>query len=79
MRDRGMLKPGLRADINLIDFARLGFDPPRMIRDLPAGGPRLMQKATGYVATMVAGQVIQRDGEDTGLRPGKLIRSRASG
>jgi N-acyl-D-aspartate/D-glutamate deacylase len=77
MRDRGMLKPGLRADINVIDFARLGFDPPRMIRDLPAGGPRLMQKATGYVATMVAGQIIQRDGEDTGLRPGRLIRSRA--
>jgi len=79
MRDRGMVKPGLRADLNIIDFQALGFDPPRMIHDLPAGGPRLMQKATGYVATMVAGQIIQRNGEDTGARPGRLIRSRAGG
>ncbi len=41
------MKAGLKADLNIIDFARLGFDPPRMIHDLPAGGPRLMQKATG--------------------------------
>jgi N-acyl-D-amino-acid deacylase len=74
--DRGMIKPGLKADLNIIDFDRLGFDPPRMIRDLPAGGPRLMQKARGYVATLVSGEIIQRDGEDTGLRPGKLVRSR---
>jgi N-acyl-D-aspartate/D-glutamate deacylase len=79
MDDRGMVKPGLRADLNLIDFARLGFDPPRMIHDLPAGGPRLMQKATGYEATLVAGEIIQRNGEDTGARPGRLIRSRARG
>ncbi len=77
--DRGMVKPGLRADLNIIDFDRLGFDPPRMIHDLPAGGPRLMQKATGYVATLVAGQVIQRDGVDTGARPGKLVRSGRGG
>jgi N-acyl-D-amino-acid deacylase len=50
-----------------------------MIRDLPAGGPRLMQKATGYVATLVNGEIIQQNGEDTGRRPGKLVRSRRKG
>ena len=79
LNDRGLVKPGLKADLNLIDFRRLGFDPPRMIHDLPAGGPRLMQKATGYVATLVSGEIIQRDGEDTGGRPGKLVRSRRGG
>ena len=77
--DRGMVKPGLKADLNVIDFNRLGFDPPRMIHDLPAGGPRLMQKATGYAATLVSGEIIQRNGEDTGTRPGKLVRSRRGG
>jgi N-acyl-D-aspartate/D-glutamate deacylase len=79
LHDRGLLKPGLKADLNLIDFDALGFDPPRMIHDLPAGGPRLMQKATGYVATLVSGEVIQRNGKDAGVRPGKLVRSRAGG
>jgi len=79
LHDRGLVKPGLKADLNLIDFNRLGFDPPRMIHDLPAGGPRLMQKATGYAATLVSGEIIQRNGEDTGARPGKLVRSRRGG
>ncbi|HEX4508036.1 MAG TPA: amidohydrolase family protein [Alphaproteobacteria bacterium] len=79
LHDRGLVKPGLKADLNLIDFAALGFDPPRMIHDLPAGGPRLMQKATGYAATLVSGEVIQRNGEDMGARPGKLVRSRRGG
>jgi N-acyl-D-aspartate/D-glutamate deacylase len=79
LHDRGLVKPGLKADLNLIDFANLGFDPPRMIHDLPAGGPRLMQKATGYAATLVSGEVIQRNGEDIGARPGKLVRSRRGG
>lgn len=73
--DRGRVKPGLKADLNVIDFARLGFDSPRMIRDLPAGGPRLMQKGRGYVATLVSGEIIQTNGEDTGARPGRLVRS----
>jgi N-acyl-D-aspartate/D-glutamate deacylase len=77
--DRGLIKPGLKADLNLIDFDRLGFGPPRMIHDLPAGGPRLMQKATGDVATLVSGEIIQRNGEDTEARPGKLVRSRRGG
>jgi len=74
-RDRGRIAPGLRADLNLIDFDRLGFDAPRMVRDLPAGGPRLMQKSRGYVATMVRGETIQQGGADTGARPGRLVRS----
>ena len=79
LHDRGQIKPGLKADLNLIDFDALGFDPPRMIHDLPAGGPRLMQKATGYAATLVSGEIIQRNGEDMGARPGKLVRSRRGG
>ena len=72
--DRGRLKPGLRADINVIDFDNLACQPLHMVHDLPTGAPRLMQKARGYVASMVAGQIIQSDGEDTGARPGQLIR-----
>jgi N-acyl-D-aspartate/D-glutamate deacylase len=76
LNDRGRVAAGLRADLNVIDLDRLGFDPPRMVRDLPAGGPRLMQKGRGYVATLVAGETINRNGEDTGARPGRLVRSR---
>jgi len=59
----------------MIDFDRL--DPGRlhMVHDLPTGAPRLMQKASGYIATLVAGEVVTRDGEDTGSRPGRLIRA----
>ncbi len=75
--DRGLVKPGLKADLNLIDFARLGFDAPRMVHDLPGGGPRLNQKGRGYVATIVNGETVQAEGVDTGCRPGRLVRSRA--
>ena len=67
----------MRADVNLIDFDRLGFDRPRMVGDLPTGASRLMQRAQGYVATFVGGTAIQREGEDTGARPGSLLRGRA--
>jgi N-acyl-D-aspartate/D-glutamate deacylase len=73
--DRGLLKPGLKADINLIDFTRLKLNQPFMASDLPTGADRLMQTADGYVATLVAGEVVQREGVETGARPGKLIRS----
>jgi len=75
LQDRGRIAAGLRADINMIDFDRL--DPGRlhMVHDLPTGAPRLMQKASGYIATLVAGEVVTRDGEDTGSRPGRLIRA----
>ena len=72
--DRGTLEPGKRADVNIVDFERLGLEPPRVQADLPAGGKRLMQRARGYVATMVAGQVICEDGALTGARPGRLVR-----
>jgi N-acyl-D-amino-acid deacylase len=62
---------------HLNNFAehRLYIDTPRMINDLPAGMPRLMQTAQGYVSTLVSGKVIQEDGTATGARPGKLVRS----
>jgi len=74
LRDRGLLAPGYRADLNLIDFANLRLDAPHVAYDLPAGARRLVQRAHGYRATIVAGQVVFRDGEETGARPGKLIR-----
>jgi N-acyl-D-aspartate/D-glutamate deacylase len=73
--DRGLLKPGLRADINIIDFDNLELLPPTMLKDLPAGGQRLMQYANGYVATLVGGEAIARNGKLTGGRPGRLVRA----
>jgi N-acyl-D-aspartate/D-glutamate deacylase len=72
--DRGVLKPGLKADINVIDFERLGLENPEMRHDFPASGRRLYQGARGYVATIVSGQVIFEEGQATGALPGKLIR-----
>lgn len=72
--DRGELLPGQRADINLIDLKRLTSLAPLVVNDLPAGGSRLIQRAEGYVATLVSGQVIMRNGEDTGARPGTVVR-----
>jgi N-acyl-D-amino-acid deacylase len=74
MTDRGRIAAGLKADINLIDFDNLGSNPLHMIHDLPTGAPRLMQTAHGYVGTMVSGEFVTRFGEETGNRPGKLVR-----
>jgi len=74
LTDRGVLAPGMKADINVIDFANLSLERPNMVVDLPAGGRRLMQKARGYVATVKAGQVTYRNGEATGALPGGLVR-----
>ncbi len=74
MRDRGTLQPGMRADINVIDFDRLRLHAPRLIHDLPAGGARLMQGADGYVATYVRGVKVAAEGALTGNRPGRLVR-----
>jgi N-acyl-D-aspartate/D-glutamate deacylase len=72
--DRGTIRPGKRADINVVDYDRLTFGPPRMAYDLPGGARRLVQKADGYDATFVAGvQVVERD-EFTGELPGRLLR-----
>jgi N-acyl-D-aspartate/D-glutamate deacylase len=73
--DRGRLAPALRADVNVIDHAGLRLHAPRLVRDLPAGGQRLVQGADGYVATLVAGQAIFEHGEHTGALPGRLVRA----
>lgn len=72
--DRGVLAPGRRADLNVVDPSSLGLAPPRMVHDLPDGGGRIHQPASGYVATVVAGQVTRRDGQPTGALPGRLVR-----
>ncbi|HZJ65396.1 MAG TPA: amidohydrolase family protein [Kofleriaceae bacterium] len=72
--DRGLVRPGMKADLNVIDFARLRMRRPHIVYDLPANGRRLMQKADGYVATVVSGVVTYREGEPTGALPGKLVR-----
>jgi N-acyl-D-amino-acid deacylase len=73
--DRGVLAPGMRADVNVIDFNNLTLEAPHFADDLPAGGRRLLQSATGYVVTIVNGTVTRRHGVDTGERPGRLVRA----
>jgi N-acyl-D-aspartate/D-glutamate deacylase len=75
--DRGVLAPGKRADINLIDLDGLRLHAPEMVFDLPAGGRRLVQHVDGYKATLCAGAVTFSDGEATGERPGTLVRGGA--
>jgi N-acyl-D-aspartate/D-glutamate deacylase len=72
--DRGVLAPGYRADVNVIDFERLTARRPEMVHDLPAGGKRLVQSADGYVATTVAGEITYENGETRGPLPGRLVR-----
>jgi N-acyl-D-aspartate/D-glutamate deacylase len=74
MLDRGVLAPGYRADVNVIDFDGLRLHPPRLVFDLPAGGKRFLQDVDGYRHTFVAGQEVYRDGEATGALPGRLVR-----
>jgi N-acyl-D-aspartate/D-glutamate deacylase len=75
LHDRGLLKPGYKADVNVIDYDHLSVDAPYMAYDLPGGGKRLLQKAQGYVATVVAGVPTHERGEPTGALPGRLLRS----
>jgi N-acyl-D-aspartate/D-glutamate deacylase len=74
LSDRGVLAPGMKADLNVIDFANLRLEKPHVQYDLPAGGRRLMQGARGYDATIVSGVVIHREDRPTGALPGKLVR-----
>ena len=75
LNDRGVIAPGMRADLNLIDFDALQVQMPEVIYDLPAGGKRLVQQADGYRHTFCAGVETLRNGEPTGALPGGLIRN----
>jgi N-acyl-D-aspartate/D-glutamate deacylase len=74
LNDRGRLAAGYKADVNVIDLARLVLHAPTMARDLPAGGKRLRQLADGYAVTVKSGVVTYRDGTATGALPGRLVR-----
>lgn len=76
--DRGVLKEGYKADINVIDFDNLTLHEPEVLHDLPAGGRRLVQKASGYEYTIVSGQIAFENGEATGALNGRLIRNQIS-
>lgn len=78
MTDRGVIAPGYRADINVIDYDALGLEDPEMVYDLPAGGKRIIQRAHGYRATICKGEVTYEDGVHTGAYPGRLIRGGAT-
>jgi N-acyl-D-aspartate/D-glutamate deacylase len=72
--DRGRLAPGLLGDVNVVDYERLSLPRPEMVHDLPGDARRFVQGSNGYVATIKRGEVVLRDGEDLGGRPGQLIR-----
>ena len=74
--DRGLLREGMAADLNVFDPATVGPLVPRLVADLPAGGLRLEQRSTGFAATVVSGEVTIQDGVPTGARPGRLVRGR---
>lgn len=79
LSDRGELTVGQRADVNVIEFERLGVHHPTMVPDLPAGGRRLLQSSRGYRATLVGGSVVRLDDELTGVRPGRVVRCALAG
>jgi N-acyl-D-aspartate/D-glutamate deacylase len=72
--DRGVVAPGYKADFNVIDYDALQLELPELVFDLPGGARRLIQRARGYEATIVSGEVTMSKGEETGARPGKLVR-----
>lgn len=76
--DRGLLREGMAADVNVFDPATVGPAVPQLVDDLPAGGRRLEQRSHGFLATLVNGDVTIRDGQTTGATPGRLIRSRSA-
>jgi N-acyl-D-amino-acid deacylase len=78
LSDRGRLAPGLRGDVNLIDFDGLRLHQPELVNDLPANGRRFVQRVDGYEATLVAGTPIFERGQHTGALPGRLVRAGVS-
>jgi N-acyl-D-aspartate/D-glutamate deacylase len=76
LNDRGVLAPGMKADINVIDLDALKIHPPYFVADLPAKARRLMQDVTGYRATIVSGEVTRENDKATGALPGRLVRRR---
>ena len=76
LTDRGLVAPGMKADLNVIDFERLNLRLPELVHDLPAEGRRFIQRAEGYSATIVSGEVVLEEGEHTGALPGKLVRGK---
>ncbi len=75
LRDRGVVAPGYKADLNVLDPAAIAPRPTEIVHDLPAGAKRVLQRADGFVATLVHGELVQRAGVDTGARPGRVVRS----
>jgi len=74
LHDRGVVAPGRKADLNVIDPDDIGLEPPELVHDLPAGAARLVQRSRGYLATLVAGRTVVTQGELTEERPGRLVR-----
>ena len=79
LNDRGVIRRGAKADINVIDYDRLNVHAPEVVYDLPSGGRRLIQRTDGYVATLVSGQIVTREGKATGALPGRLVRGPQAG
>jgi len=79
LNDRGVIRRGAKADVNVIDYDRLGIRAPEVVYDLPSGGRRLIQRTDGYVATLVSGQIVTREGQPTGALPGRLVRGPQAG
>ena len=77
--DRGLLREGMAADLNVFDPETVGPAVPEIVRDLPAGGKRLSQRAEGFRATVVNGRITIRDGESTGASSGRLLRTPIEG
>ena len=78
LRDRGVVAPGYKADLNVLDPEGINPHPVEVLHDLPTGAKRIVQRADGIVATIVAGEVVQRAGVDTGARPGRVVRATAA-
>lgn len=77
LKDRGVIAGGMKADINIVDLEKLSLPLPQVVRDLPAGGRRMVQKSRGYVATLVSGEAVAENGEVTSARPGHWVRAHA--